>query len=165
MTDDKTDDVSSRKLAHLKKMASTNFARFAIQVEHMSAEVQMKLIEQLPEFQKLATGALDKLSEAHRATLDSMQAAEGHLDQGFEDWRKSLIAILDDSALSLEEKLRVTAEIGRTVREQAAVQADNNKARAALLKSVVWGSVVVIGAVVVAVTGGKIGVDQSDKNA
>lgn len=161
---DEDETLSTRKTEKLRKLASSNFSKFAIQVEHLSTEVQMKLIAQLPEFQKLATGALDKIAEAHRETLRSMDHNEDKLHEVFEEWRAALRELLDDPSLTLDEKLRVTSEIGRTVREQAEVQAQNHRAKAAMFGKVAVGSLVVVGSIVVAVTGGKFGVDQGDKS-
>lgn len=159
------EEVSSRELKGLESLAQRNFSKFAMQVEHLSTEVQMKLIAQLPEFQKLANGALDKLSDAHRETLRSMNQNEAQVNEGFAQWRDSLRSILDDPSLTLEEKLKVTAEIGRTVQEQANLQRQNHAAKAAVLGKVAVASLAVVGAVVVAVTGGKFGIDQGDKGS
>jgi len=159
------EELSTRKAERLRKLAANNFSKFAIQVEHLSSEVQMKLIAQLPEFQKLAAGALEKITDAHRETLRSMDQNEDKLHEAFGEWRAALRTLLSDSSLTLDEKLRVTAEIGRTVREQADLQAQNHRAKAAMLGKVTVGSLVVVGSVVVAVTGGKLGIDQGDKSA
>lgn len=159
------EELSTRKAEKLRKLAASNFSKFAIQVEHLSTEVQMKLIAQLPEFQKLAGEALEKLTEAHRETLRSMDHSEDKIYKAFDDWRAALRTLLDDSSLTLDEKLRITAEIGRTVREQAALQAQNHRAKTAMFGKVAVGTLVVVGSIVVAVTGGKFGIDQGDKNA
>jgi hypothetical protein len=99
-------EVNPKKFNHLRKLASSDFGKFALQVEHMSAEVQMKLIAQLPEFRKLASDALDRISRAHKFTLDSMDQGEGQVHRGFEQWRSALLAMLDDPSLSLEDKLK-----------------------------------------------------------
>ncbi|MBF4591609.1 hypothetical protein [Curtobacterium sp. VKM Ac-1395] len=159
------DELTTRKAERLRQLASSNFSKFAIQVEHLSTEVQMKLIAQLPEFQKLAAGALEKVSDAHRETLRSMGHNENQVHEAFEEWRAALRTLLDDSSLTLDEKLRVTSEIGRTVREQADLQAQNHRAKVAMFGKVAVGSLMVVGSIVVAVTGGKFGIDQGDKSA
>lgn len=158
------EDINPKKAERLQKLAATNFSKFAIQVEHLSAEVQAKLIEQLPEFQKLATRAMDQLSEAHRETLRSMDHSEDQVHQGFEEWRAALAKVLDDPDLTLAEKLQITSEIGATVRQQAAHQKENHRAKLAAFGSVAVGSLVVVGTVVIAVAGGKLGVGQGDKS-
>jgi hypothetical protein len=160
MSADGVDAMTPRKVDSLKKLADTNFAKFAVQVQHLSAEVQAKVIEQLPEFRKLAGEAIDKISTAHVTTLAASQESEARVHDAAEEWRSTLRAMLDDPNLSLDEKLRITAEIGETVKAQAAVHAENNKHRAALFGKVVVGVVAVAGLIVVAVTGGKFGVDQ-----
>lgn len=158
-----TDDGStSREVNSLRKLASTNFTKFAVQVQHVSAEVQMKIIEQLPEFKKLATEAIEKLGNAHETTMHSIEHSEDHVHQGAKEWRDALIAMLDDPSLTLEEKLRITAQIGETVRIQKEVHAENNKAKAALFAKTALSVVGVVGIIVVAITGGKFGMDQGE---
>jgi len=157
MADGSAEDVSMRRLNRLKKVANTNFARFALEVEHLSTEVQTRLIEQLPEFRKLATGALEDLREAHRNTLTSVERGEDRINQAFEQWRGALLTLLGDSDLSLDDKLRITAEIGRTVKEQTSAQKESSIAKFAALGSVAASTALVVGAVVVAVTGGETG--------
>lgn len=161
----KDDEVTPREINSLKKLANANFARFAIQVQHVSAEVQMKIIEQLPEFKKLATDAVEKISKAHESTLDSVQHSEDHAHQGIKEWRGALIAMLDDPDLSLDDKLRITSQIGETVRAHTALLAEGNKAKAALFVKTVLGVVGLVGLIIVAITGGKFGIDQGDNNA
>lgn len=165
MSVNKGDDVSPREVKSLQKLASSNFGKFAIQVQHMSADVQMKIIAQLPEFRKLATDAIDKISKAHEATLASDERGEDQVHAGIKEWRGALIAMLDDPDLTLDDKLRITAEIGETVKVQKAVHADGVKARAALFGTVTLAVIGAVGVIVVAITGGKVGIDQGDNNA
>ena len=159
----KLDDGStSREENSLRQLARTNFTKFAVQVQHVSTEVQIKIIEQLPEFKKLATEAIEKLGKAHETTMRSIEHSEDHVHQGAKEWRDALIAMLNDPGLSLEEKLRITAQIGETVRLQKEVHTENNKAKAALFGKTALGVVGVVGIIVVAITGGKLGIDQSD---
>ena len=162
---EKDEEVTPRKMNTLKNLANTNFARFAIQIQHMSAEAQMKIIEQLPEFKKLAIDAVEKISKAQESTLDSIQHSEDQGHQGIKEWRGALIAMLDDQNLSLDDKLRITSQIGETVSAHAALIAEGNKAKAAMFLNTVLGVVGVIGVIVVAIAGGRFGIDQGDKNA
>jgi hypothetical protein len=162
---EKNEEVTPRKINSLKKLANSNFTRFAIQVQHMNAEVQKMIIEQLPEFKQLATDAVKKISKAQESTLDSIQHSEDQGHQGISEWRSALITMLEDEELSLDEKLRITSQIGETVRAHAALIAEGNKAKAALFGQMVLGVVGVIGFILVTVAGGKFGIDQGDNNA
>lgn len=162
---EKDEEVTPREMNSLKKLANANFTKFAVQVQHVSAEVQMKIIAQLPEFKKLATEAIEKISKAHELTMDSIQHSEDHVHEGIKDWRGTLIAMVDDPSLSLDDKLRITNEISQTVKMQASIHVENNKAKVAMFGKVVVGAVAVLGIIVVAVTGGKFGIDQGDNNA
>jgi len=165
MSVEKDDNVTPREVRSMQKLASSNFGKFAIQVQHMSADVQMKIIEQLPEFKKLATEAIDKISKAHESTLASNEHSEDHVHAGIEEWRGALIAMLNDPNLTLDDKLRITSEIGETVKIQKALHADGVKAKAALFGTVTLAVVGTVGVIVVAIAGGKVGIDQGDNNA
>ncbi len=165
MTVEKDDEVTPREVNSLKKLASKNFARFAVQVQHVSAEVQMKIIEQLPEFKKLATEAIDRVSKAHEATLKSIDHTADHANQGITEWRRALIAMLDDPDLTLEDKFRITSKIGDTVKTQASMIAEGNKVKAALFLQAVLGVVGVLGTIIVAIAGGKFAIEQDGGDA
>lgn len=162
---DMGDEVTPRKMNSLKNLANANFARFAVQIEHMSAEVQMKIIEQLPEFKKLATEAINKVSKAHESTVSSIQHSEDHAHQGIKEWRRALIAMLDEPSLSLDDKFRITAQIGETVRAHASLLAEGNRVKAALFLKAVLGVTGVVGLIIVAIVGGRFAIDQGGDNA
>jgi len=165
MVVEKDDGVTPRDMNSLRKLANANFARFAVQVQHVSAEVQMKIIEQLPEFKKLATEAIEKVSKAHKSTLDSVQHSEDHAHQGIKEWRRALIAMLDEPSLSLDDKFRITAQIGETVRAHASLLAEGNRVKAALFLKAVVGVTGVVGLIIVAIVGGRFAIDQGGDNA
>lgn len=165
MSVEKDESVTPREVRSLKKLAGTNFGKFALQVQHVSTEVQMKIIEQLPEFRNLATDAIDKISAAQESTLKSFEHSEDHVHQGASEWRAALIAMLDDPNLTLDEKLSITAQIGETVRTQKAVHSEGIRAKAALFGAGAIAVVAVVGAIVVAVAGGKIGIDGGSNDA
>lgn len=162
MDSDDLDSLSAAEQKSYRKLAHKNFGQFALQVQHMSAEVQLKIIAQLPEFRQLASRAIDGISAAHKATIDSDARGEDHVHQGAREWRLALIELLDGPELSLDEKLRITAEIARTVELQQRLHSEATKARMALFGKVVFGTVAVAGMVVVAVSGGKIGLSDNE---
>jgi len=97
--------------------------------------------------------------------LSSVQHSEDHVHQGIKEWRGALIAMLEDPNLSLEDKLRITNEIGETVRVQAAIHSENTKTKVAMFGKLAVGAAAIVGIIVVAITGGRIGIDQGDNNA
>lgn len=165
MSADRDTNASQREVKSLRKLANSNFGKFAIQVQHMSAEVQMKIIEQLPEFKMLATDAIESITKAHESTLSSNEHSEDHVHLGAKEWRNALIAMLDDPNLSLDDKLRITAQIGETVKLQRSVHADGVKAKAALFGSVTLAVISTVGVVILAVAGGKAGLDQGSSDS
>lgn len=160
MSSGENEELKPQKLKSLQRLASKNFTRFALEIQHMSEAVQLKLIEQLPEFRTLATDAIEKITKAHESTLKSMEGSESHLNQAFAEWRGALIAMVQDPHLSLDEKLSIVDRIGDAVRQQASTIAEQNKAKALLFLQAVVGSVAVLGIIAVTLSGGKFMADQ-----
>jgi hypothetical protein len=158
------EEVSPRKMDALRRLASKNFGKFAVQVQHMSEEVQKKLIDQLPEFRELASAALDSADKAFQSTLKSNDESDKIVHEAYQQWRASLQGMLADPDLTLEEKLRITAEIGRTVKGQHRLNAESKVMKLQMFGRVVLGTAAVVGTVVVAITGGKFMLDQGDSS-
>lgn len=156
--------AAERELGSLTKLARKNFAKFAVAIQHASSEVQLKIIEQLPEFRKLAMDAVDSIGRAYDSTISSNQQSEDQVHAGYREWRAALIEMLDQPDLSLEDKLRITAQIGETVKGQSQKDTENKAFKAALFGKIVMGVVGVVGVLAVAVTGGKLMLDQGDSS-
>lgn len=157
--------VDNREFDSLRKLAGKNFGRFAVAVQHTSEEVQLKLIAQLPEFRKLAVGALDSVDKSFLKTLEANQASESSLQEAYKQWRDALAIMLDDPDLTLDDKLRITAEIGKSVRMQAEGDRESKSFKMALLRTGVGGAVTVLAIVVMAISGGKAGFESGSKDA
>lgn len=167
MSDDATtgsEELSARKYASFKKLAHRNFGRFAMQVQHMSEDVQKKLIEQLPEFRQLAQDALHSLDTSFQAFLSSTSEGDQQAHDAYREQRGFLAAMLDQPDLSLDDKLRINAEIGKTVEGQHRLNAEARAAKAGAYAKTVVGGAAIIAVVVLAVTGGKFGLDQGNSN-
>lgn len=158
--DPRPDEVSPRKLANLQRLAAKNFSRFAVEVQHVSEQVQLKLIEQLPEFRKLASEAVASAEKAFEETLKSNDEGERALHSAFTQWRDSLMKILENPDLTLEEQLLITREIGRTVELQGVKDTEGKHFKERLFRQLVLGAAITVGIVTVAVVGGKLGLDQ-----
>lgn len=153
-------EISDRKISQLKKLAEKNFGRFAMQVEHLSEEVQKKLIEQLPDFRKLADATLESVNKSFDALLKSLDKGDQTVHDAYGEQRAMLAEMLKQPDLSLDEKLRINSLIADTVKGQHNLNAEAKEAKMnAWTKVVMVGGAVALG-VVVAVTGGKIGFDQ-----
>lgn len=162
---DANDGVSASKFASLQRLSGKDFSRFAVELQHVSEQVQIKLIEQLPEFRKLATDAIASAERAFEATLKSNDENDRELNAAFKQWRDSLDKILQNPELTLEERLLVTREIGRTVELQSAKNTESKSFKAKLFQQLVVGAGVAVALVAVAVVGGKIGLDQGDSSS
>ncbi len=162
---DGRDDLSPRKFESLQKLAAKNYGKFAMQVQHMSEDVQKKLIEQLPEFRQLASGALDSLDKSFAAFLSSSDEGDKQVHDAYREQRTSLRQMLRQPDLSLDDKLRINAEIAETVAGQHRLNAEARAAKASAYGKTVIGAVAVIGVIVLAVSGGKLGLDQGDSKS
>lgn len=162
---DQADELSKRKFESLKKLADKNYGKFAMQVQHMSEEVQKKLIEQLPEFRQLAGGALESLDKSFQAFLKSADDGDNQVHDAYREQRTILDAMLKDPDLSLDDKLRINAEIGRTVEGQHRLNSEARAAKTDAYVKTILGGAAIIGVVVVAITGGKFGLDQGSSDS
>lgn len=160
-----TEEISGRKFESLKKLARSNYGRFAMQVQHLSEDVQKKLIDQLPEFRQLAGGALDSLDKSFQAFLKSADDGDRQVHDAYREQRAILDEMLKQPNLSLDDKLRINAEIGKTVEGQHRLNSEAKAAKAGAYVKTILGGAAIIGVVVVAITGGKFGFDQGNPKA
>lgn len=158
------DGVSASKFASLQRLGERDFSRLAVEMQHVSEQVQLKLIEQLPEFRKLAADAIASAGKAFEATLKSNDENDRELNAAFKQWRDSLDKVLENPELTLEERLLVTREIGRAVEMQSSKNTESKSFKIKLFQQLVIGAAVAVGIVAVAVVGGKIGLEQGDSN-
>lgn len=158
------DELSGRKFESLKKLAGKNYGRFAMQVQHMSEDVQKKLIEQLPEFRQLAVRALESLDKNFQAFLKSADEGDKQVHDAYREQRAILDEMLKQPELSLDDKLRINAEIGRTVEGQHRLNSEARAAKTGAYVKTILGSAAILGIVVVAITGGKFGLDQGNSD-
>ncbi|WP_068481527.1 hypothetical protein [Pseudoclavibacter helvolus] len=166
MPEDATNEgLSPRKVEALKKLAAKNFGRFAISVQHMSAEAQIKLIQQLPEFRKLATEAVSSMEKSYKATLDSIDADAKPVHDHYGALIAALSKRLDRENLSREDERWLLQMFAQAVGEELRMQAENRAAKVAMFGKVVMGTAVVAAALVVAVAGGKAAVEQGDSDS
>jgi len=154
------DEITERKFDSLKKLAGKNFPKFAVAFDQVSAEVQMKLIEQLPEFRKLAKDAVDSISKAYESTLKSDNHSEDKVHEAYGEWRASLNSMLADPDLTLDEKLKITAQIGETVRAQDAKVSEGRRMKMEMFRTVALVVVAVPVVLVAAIVGAKAMVDE-----
>jgi cellobiose-specific phosphotransferase system component IIA len=152
-------DVSPRKFEKLRKLANADFSRFAVAVQHVSAEVQMKLIEQLPEFRKLATEALEANDQAFQAILKSNDEGEEALREAHKKWRDVLAGLLANPDLSLEQQLLITAEIGKSIELESKKDSENKAFKMSMFNKVGLLTVGVVGVIVLGLAGGKLMLD------
>lgn len=108
----------------------------------------------------LATAAMDALAEGYTETMKSFDEGDRALREAFKQWRDSLDKILDLPELTLEQRLKVTREIGRTVELQAQKEADAKDAKAKLFERLTIGIGIAAGIVILAVVGGRMGLEQ-----
>lgn len=155
-------EMSPKKFAKLQNLASKNFSRFAMEVQHVSEQVQLKLIENLPEFRSLASDAIANAEKAFEATLKSNDESDAQLHDAFNQWRDSLRQLLSTPDLTHDQQLLITREIGRTVELQMAKNSEAKAFKAKLYQQWMIGAVVIVGAVVVAVAGGKLALEQAE---
>lgn len=162
--DAQNQNPSERKIESLTKLATKNFSRFAIAAQHMSAEAQIKLIQQLPEFRKLATDAVTSIERSYQATLKSNDESAQAVHSGYAALIGVLIKRLDKENLTLEDERWILNKIAEAVAEQKRMHNEDRNAKVAMFGKVVAGTAAVAVAVVVAVAGGKAALDQGNSD-
>lgn len=161
-TNDSKPEVSAKQFDSLKKMAGKNFGKFAVQVQHLSEEVQLQLIAQLPEFRQLATAALTELDKSYQSFIKSADEGDRQVHEAYREWRATLDAMIRQPNLTLDEQLRIAAEIAKTVEGQRQLNAEARAVKAAAHAKNVMGAVAIVSVITLAVTGGKFMLDQGD---
>ncbi len=157
-----TGGPSPARFAALKNLALTDFGRFAVEIQQVSDEARLKLIEQLPEFRKLASDAIDSLAQGYTTTMKSFDEGDRALREAFKQWRDSLDKILELPDITFEQRLEVTREIGRTVELQSQKEAETKGAKAKLFERLTIGIGIAAGIAILAVVGGKMGLEQGN---
>lgn len=157
--DSTSEAVSPRKFEALRKLATKDFARFAVAVQHVSAEVQIKLIEQLPEFRKLASDALEANDKAFQSILNSNDASEQGLREAHKQWRDSLAGLLKNPDLTLEQQILITAEIGKSVEMESKKDSESKAFKLSMFNKVGLLTVATVGVIVLGLAGGKLMLD------
>ncbi|PZF62398.1 hypothetical protein DEI92_02600 [Curtobacterium sp. MCBD17_034] len=132
------------------------------EVQQVSDEVRIKLIEQLPEFRKLAADAINSLAEGYTTTMKSFDEGDHALREAFEQWRRSLDRILELPDITFEQRLELTREIGRTVELQSQKEAETKGAKVKLLERLTIGIGIAAGIAILAVVGGKMSLEQGN---
>ncbi|PPG05279.1 hypothetical protein C5E06_02735 [Pseudoclavibacter sp. RFBI5] len=159
------DGLSPRKIEALQKLAAKNFGRFAITVQHMSAEAQIKLIQQLPEFRKLATEAVSSMEKSYKAALDSIDGDAKPVHDHYGALVSALSKRLDQPDLTREDERWFLQMMAEAVSAEVRMVAENRNAKVAMFGKAILGTAVVAVAVVVAVAGGTAGFNQGDSDS
>lgn len=157
-----SEELSPQKLVGLTTLAKSNFTKFAVAFQEMSSEVRIKIIEQMPEFRALAKEALDNLSEVFNKSIESNDASEAKVFEGYKSLIDTLTKLLDKNDLSLEEQLMITEKINEVAREEAEIDKTNKQFKLQMFGKYATTVVVIAGAVVAAVAGGKMMIDSKN---
>jgi hypothetical protein len=113
------DDNEAKINAALTLSRSGNVLDFFTMLSGVSEQVQLKVLEQLPEFRALAVNAIDRIKSAYVDTLDAHDKSLDRVHRAFEETRAALIVQLDTPDLSFEQKMQIADRIADTARQQA----------------------------------------------
>ena len=86
------DDAVERKIgvANLRDLSREKMLALAVSIPEMTSEVRVKLIEQLPAFQKFAGDAVNAVESTFRSAMESNDASESEVHAAFADIRAAL---------------------------------------------------------------------------
>lgn len=121
MGTEKSEDDAKKALniSSWRELSKDKFMEFTSMLPDLSEGVQKKIIEQIPQFRALATDSVNAIGESFAAALTSSDSSTDRVHAAHEEWRATLIHLLDEPNLSFEQKMEIADRIGETVRGQS----------------------------------------------
>jgi hypothetical protein len=150
------EEVTKKEMRSLNREANENFAGFTLSLQEFSEAAQLKILEQIPDFRKLAKNAIKTIDKAFETTMRSNDENEKALAEGYKQWRDALDAMLADPDLSIGDKLLISAEFEKIMQKQAAKDTEGKQFKGNMFVKVAGATVLGVALVVVAIRGGKL---------
>ncbi|MBM0260622.1 hypothetical protein JNW89_32195 [Micromonospora sp. 4G55] len=91
----------------------------------MDKEVQLKIIEQLPEITKLSVKAMTAVRKVHDSTLSSNEKSQENVHRGYREIRAAIIAQLQRDDLDPEERRYLNEYLMQTGDKESAKDSEN----------------------------------------
>lgn len=88
-------------------------------------DIQLKIIEQLPEITKIAVKVMTTVRKVHDATLSSNEKSQEHVHQGYQEVRAAYIAQLERDDLDPETRRYLNEYLMQTADKDYAKDSEN----------------------------------------
>lgn len=161
-----SEDAVKKKLGvgSLKNLPKDKLLSFAAAMPEMTSDVRMKLIEQLPAFQKFAGDAVSAVENTLHKVVDSKDSGEAKVHEAFSDVRAALRDDLKRDDISEEHRSVIYDKLMDAAKASSDKDTEGKKflaeqaseTRGSVLKVA---GITVIAAIILA--GGKILIEQS----
>jgi hypothetical protein len=149
-------------ISSFRELSKDKMLAFAAAMPDMANEVRVKLIEQLPGFQKFALDAVSAVERAFDSSLSANEHSQDQATEAFAEVRGLIKGELDRDDLREDHRqFLIRAALG-TAESEARMDGDNKRFLAGALKTV-GATAVIAAAAAVVLVGGRlvIGEDAS----
>ena len=156
MKDEIDNEKSLKKALGIKSIAQMPLEKsleFFQMVPRMSKEVQIKALEQMPEFRTVANTAIGALGKVLDSALVANHKSLKKVHKAYEQERAALMKILDKPDLTFQEQFLVMDRIAETTKLQQEVDAKNKKFVAGAAGTIASGIVAVTVTIIAIATG------------
>ncbi|MEV4519288.1 hypothetical protein ACGFKZ_10190 [Micromonospora tulbaghiae] len=128
----------------------------------MEKEVQLKIIEQLPELTKLAVKAMTVVRKVHESTLSSNEKSQENVHKGYQEARAAIIAQLERGDLDPETRRHLNELLMQTADKESAKDSENKHFLDRLVNKTTLGVAVAAVVLTAVATGGKVALQNGD---
>lgn len=149
-------------ISSFRELSKERMLAFAAAMPDMASEVRMKLIEQLPAFEKFALDAVSAVERAFDSSLSSNQRSQDQATEAFSEVRGLIKGELDRDDLSEDHRRFLIQSALSTAEAQALTDSENKNFLAGALRTV-GATAAIVAAAAVVMVGGRliIGEDAS----
>ncbi|TFD15781.1 hypothetical protein [Cryobacterium sp. TMT2-23] len=147
-----------------RNLSRDKVVKFAAMMPQMDKEVQLRIIEKLPEFTSFAREMADIMERGNESTRDFNQRSQDNVYEAWRDVRAILARQLDKEDVSPEERVRIFELLMETANKASQKDSENKKFLAALAKTAALTITVSVLAAVVFV-GGQFMLEQQDEDS
>ena len=128
----------------------------------MEKDVQLKIIEQLPELTKLSVKAMTTLRRVHESTLSSNEKSQEHVHRAFQEARATITAQLQRDDLDPETRRHLSDLLVQTADKESAKDTENKSFLDRLVNKTTVGVAAAAILVTVVAAGGKAALQNGE---
>jgi hypothetical protein len=159
----RTEEDAKRELGidTWRNLSKDKVLQFVAMMPEIDNEVQLRIIEQLPEITKLAVKVMSAVRKAHESTLSSNEKSQGNVHRGYQEARAAIIAQLQRDDLNPDERRYLNEILMQTADKESAKDSENKHYLDRWINRVALGAAAAAVLTAVAV-GGKVALQKGD---